>query len=290
MDYCHQCRRHLNGALACAGCGTPAQELRQQSPGPSGEGHVIELDDVALAASARARDGGDPVGHGRPASEGVGPTGDGLDGRPDDDVSDGDVSGGEGRAARRAELRRGARKGAVRPRGAGRRARKKRGRNVLVGTLGLALAAGALSLAELATEGGDDGSATSVKEREDQYVEPAPDATSDGATPDAPARVSERPTDGPGSRGSVRPTGTRSAAPGGSSPSGPKGRPPAPSGSAAKPPDASQAPPSAPGPSATPGPGDPGSTPSVPPTTRPTPSEPTPSPTETCKPVLWWCW
>ncbi|MFH9614728.1 hypothetical protein ACH4MM_13515 [Streptomyces pratensis] len=24
MDYCHPCRRHLNGALACAGCGTPA--------------------------------------------------------------------------------------------------------------------------------------------------------------------------------------------------------------------------------------------------------------------------
>ncbi|MFG2147476.1 hypothetical protein ACGFRG_25300 [Streptomyces sp. NPDC048696] len=29
MDYCHVCRRHLNGALACAGCGTPAEELRQ---------------------------------------------------------------------------------------------------------------------------------------------------------------------------------------------------------------------------------------------------------------------
>ncbi|WP_443728928.1 SCO2400 family protein, partial [Streptomyces anatolicus] len=22
MDYCHPCRRHLNGALACPGCGT----------------------------------------------------------------------------------------------------------------------------------------------------------------------------------------------------------------------------------------------------------------------------
>lgn len=36
MDYCHPCRRHLNGALACAGCGTPAQELRQQAPHPYG--------------------------------------------------------------------------------------------------------------------------------------------------------------------------------------------------------------------------------------------------------------
>ncbi|WP_420865634.1 SCO2400 family protein, partial [Streptomyces prasinopilosus] len=25
MDYCHPCRRHLNGALACPGCGTPAE-------------------------------------------------------------------------------------------------------------------------------------------------------------------------------------------------------------------------------------------------------------------------
>ncbi|MFD9801221.1 hypothetical protein ACFWW7_20725, partial [Streptomyces sp. NPDC059071] len=32
MDYCHQCRRHLNGALACAGCGTPAEELRYFAP------------------------------------------------------------------------------------------------------------------------------------------------------------------------------------------------------------------------------------------------------------------
>ena len=28
MDYCHPCRRHLNGALACPGCGTPVEELR----------------------------------------------------------------------------------------------------------------------------------------------------------------------------------------------------------------------------------------------------------------------
>ncbi|MFI7353571.1 hypothetical protein ACIBTP_06440 [Streptomyces avidinii] len=32
MNYCHACRRHLNGALACAGCGTPAEYL---IPAPS---------------------------------------------------------------------------------------------------------------------------------------------------------------------------------------------------------------------------------------------------------------
>ncbi|MDV9192723.1 hypothetical protein R6L23_31705, partial [Streptomyces sp. SR27] len=32
MDYCNACRRHLNGALACAGCGTPVEELRYETP------------------------------------------------------------------------------------------------------------------------------------------------------------------------------------------------------------------------------------------------------------------
>ncbi|WP_441349432.1 SCO2400 family protein, partial [Streptomyces sp. 8L] len=36
MDYCDRCRRHLNGALACAGCGTPAEDLRTgPRPGPA---------------------------------------------------------------------------------------------------------------------------------------------------------------------------------------------------------------------------------------------------------------
>ncbi|PRH76111.1 hypothetical protein C6N75_27375, partial [Streptomyces solincola] len=34
MDYCHSCRRHLNGALACAGCGTPAERLPGRAPAP----------------------------------------------------------------------------------------------------------------------------------------------------------------------------------------------------------------------------------------------------------------
>ncbi|MEV0415737.1 hypothetical protein AB0I68_34455 [Streptomyces sp. NPDC050448] len=33
MDYCHACRRHLNGALACAGCGTPVEYLPPVAPG-----------------------------------------------------------------------------------------------------------------------------------------------------------------------------------------------------------------------------------------------------------------
>ncbi|MEV7523328.1 hypothetical protein [Streptomyces sp. NPDC091371] len=39
MNYCPACRRHLNGALACAGCGTPAEYLTTAPdagmPGPA---------------------------------------------------------------------------------------------------------------------------------------------------------------------------------------------------------------------------------------------------------------
>ncbi|MFD4527396.1 hypothetical protein ACFWP7_26380 [Streptomyces sp. NPDC058470] len=31
MDYCLPCHRHLNGALACPGCGTPAEKVREHA-------------------------------------------------------------------------------------------------------------------------------------------------------------------------------------------------------------------------------------------------------------------
>lgn len=140
MDYCHQCRRHLNGALACAGCGTPVEELRHLSPGAPAADHVVERDEVS-----------DPVGH---------------------------------RRSRRQPAPR-------RKPPSGRRARKRRGRKVLLGTFGLLLAAGALSLAELAYENaGDDGAATSVKEEESAETEAAPEPTDD-VTPEGPDEVNE---------------------------------------------------------------------------------------------------
>ncbi|MEU9097071.1 hypothetical protein [Streptomyces sp. NPDC048361] len=57
MDYCHSCRRHLNGALACAGCGTPAQEL---APAPE--------DELLVYAGAPSHGGAEvlaPSGHRR---------------------------------------------------------------------------------------------------------------------------------------------------------------------------------------------------------------------------------
>ncbi|MFE9117869.1 hypothetical protein [Streptomyces sp. NPDC007172] len=74
MDYCHSCRRHLNGALACAGCGTPVEAL---APAPEDE----------LLVYAGAASGGTevlaPSGHGRARGRGRG------------------RSGGRGRRARR---------------------------------------------------------------------------------------------------------------------------------------------------------------------------------------------
>jgi hypothetical protein len=35
MDYCHPCRRHLNGAFACPGCGTSAEVCRAYAGAPT---------------------------------------------------------------------------------------------------------------------------------------------------------------------------------------------------------------------------------------------------------------
>ncbi|GAA3371089.1 hypothetical protein GCM10020367_20350 [Streptomyces sannanensis] len=68
MDYCHLCRRHLNGALACPGCGTPAAELRRHEPaeppvyaapeaggeGPSGPRRAHRAESVSSAEEGGA--------------------------------------------------------------------------------------------------------------------------------------------------------------------------------------------------------------------------------------------
>ncbi|MEU9953087.1 hypothetical protein AB0E15_33070, partial [Streptomyces sp. NPDC047939] len=48
MDYCQPCQRHLNGALACAGCGTPAQALSPYAVSPP-LGHEPEARDEQAA-------------------------------------------------------------------------------------------------------------------------------------------------------------------------------------------------------------------------------------------------
>ncbi|MEV5970915.1 hypothetical protein [Streptomyces sp. NPDC051921] len=279
MDYCHQCRRHLNGALACAGCGTPAEELRYFAPHqptpapvptstftepaailPPGEpeyGHAYELE---------------PLEPARPA---------------------------EGRAAaRRGRSRTGGRAAA---RG-GRRARSRRGRTVLLGTLGFALAAGSLSMAKLALEQPDGGGAATAVQEEDvveETLDPDPPAPSEStARPDGgpgPVEsVTARPTStGHLTRGSGRGvggggagsgdgaatgtgdgTGTGSGDDSGASPTATPPGPEDPSGTPSNGPSGSASPPPGGGPTAAPGPQ--------------TPS-PTPSPTPSCTRFLWWC-
>ncbi|WP_405799657.1 hypothetical protein [Streptomyces sp. NBC_01506] len=170
MDYCHHCRRHLNGALACAGCGTPAEELRLHDPVP----HEAE---VVLATRENGQE---------PAP---GP-----------------------------RRQRGSRKRKVsrRERRAERGVHRRKGRVVLLTVLGLVLAVGALSLAELALESGGDGDATSVQE--DRAIEIDGGQPSSGpekpADPDPVTGTPSRSTGSanPGGGGSPDPSATSTGA------------------------------------------------------------------------------
>lgn len=75
MDYCIACRRYLNGALACAGCGTPAEYLTPAAPArpaaafgaaPAPGGDPAALADV-YADSLVVLSGGRDEGRGRAA-------------------------------------------------------------------------------------------------------------------------------------------------------------------------------------------------------------------------------
>lgn len=165
MDYCHHCRRHLNGALACAGCGTPAEELRLHDPVP----HEAE---VVLATREHGQE---------------------------------PVQGPRRRGSRKRKVSRRERREMRAERGVHRR----KGRAVLLAVTGLALAVGALSLAELALESGGDGDATSVQE--DRAIEiDGGQPSSAPKKPKDPGPVEGTPS---GSTGSARPGGDGSPDP-----------------------------------------------------------------------------
>ncbi|MFJ9677031.1 hypothetical protein ACIRP2_03110 [Streptomyces sp. NPDC101194] len=268
MDYCHPCQRHLNGALACAGCGTPVEALSPYvTPALSGhEPDAVHETPVPTRPGGRRRRG---RGADRPARAGHGSRG---AGRRDE---------GEGSAARE---------------GRGRRAHRRRGRTALFTVLGVVLAAGALSLAELAIEpNGDDRASDYVRESTEVTSEPAPDPSAS----DAPERPG--PVDGP----SVLPVTDAHTADATGSGAGTATGDARPEGSGAESGPASAAPPAATDPSPDPGtdeetpadPSDPvrpggGPTSSAPATSSgPTPGPtPTPAPTrsETCW-FLWFC-
>ncbi|WP_328538931.1 SCO2400 family protein [Streptomyces sp. NBC_00344] len=225
MDYCYACRRHLNGALACAGCGTPAEDLGRPA---ADEPAVYELHIREPV----------PAGH---------------------------------RRARK------------RP-GRARRARRRSGRRTaLFATLGVVLAAGALSLAELATEAPQHGEAAGSVREEDRPTEPPAPGGAESESPGRPSAVPAaqrstvagrgEPSGGPGTA-AVTAAASASARPG-------------PRGTAS--PGAPQPSSAAPGPSS-PGQSDSPGTPAPPPASQPPPPPPPePAPTETCTRFLWWC-
>ncbi|MFE7239092.1 hypothetical protein [Streptomyces sp. NPDC057580] len=231
MDYCHPCQRHLNGALACAGCGTPVEALSHYAtPVLSGHEPDAEREKTAppLPAGRRRRSRGatEPArgGHARGSRGARAPGGSRSGGRAENGGSDG--PGGQeergGRGNRRGREGRGVNEGR------GRRSRRCRGRTALLAVLGVVLAAGVLSFARLAIEpNGDDHASDYVREATDVTTEPAPDPSSshdiDGPGPvDGPSVVpatdahtsgTGRPaastgTGAPGGKGSAPPEAT----------------------------------------------------------------------------------
>lgn len=71
MDFCHPCQRHLNGALACPGCGAPAERHAPSAATPfAGHGSQDEYAGYAHAgaqASHVGHPGYAPSGYGEPA-------------------------------------------------------------------------------------------------------------------------------------------------------------------------------------------------------------------------------
>ncbi|WP_333752361.1 SCO2400 family protein, partial [Streptomyces sp. IBSBF 2394] len=230
MDYCHPCRRHLNGALACPGCGSPAHELRASDdaltasevfdrrygvePAAAGDSPRQapgrKLDD---APAGTPDEDADEATHEPLDEDAGGPTHDPLGEDPDDATPPGARSSRRDRKAA---------------------AHRRRRRRTLLVAAGFVLATGGLSLAELgmdaphspdkpAAAGGEttDGEATrevgeasavpvdDTSGRSTPSSTPSPDAsasTSVSASPSSsPETTKSQPATGPDSASASRP-------------------------------------------------------------------------------------
>ncbi|MER6122109.1 hypothetical protein ABT173_05335 [Streptomyces sp. NPDC001795] len=178
MDYCSSCRRHLNGALVCPGCGAYAPDITPFADGRSGRvaatvgGAASGTTPSEFAASDTWHDG--PL-HDE-AAIGAGPDSVPQTG-PADDV-DGVPRPSQGRAARRRQLARW----------------RKNKRRAAVATA-VALVGGGLSLAAMDRQSADraqaatapeDGSLGATEEQQTQPAHPlsaGPDAHRSSPTP-----------------------------------------------------------------------------------------------------------
>ncbi|MET8575067.1 hypothetical protein [Streptomyces sp. NPDC005012] len=255
MDYCAQCRRHLNSQFNCPGCGTPAWELHKYA----------EADDVRAESAEPAEPDAGAAEDVEVAVEesGVGATGAG------DTRRGGDVRSPGGR---RAGLRT-PRAAAPAPREAARRRGRGPGRMIaiaacLLGALGLGIAA----------VGGQDTSAptaATADPRPSTVAESASVAALRAESPVPGADTASSPPDASASA-SVSADADASDSASASAPA------PAPAEEGPSPSSASQE-----APVRASGPAEPPRT-SAPPTTS-APPAPTPTPSPTCERVLWWC-
>ncbi|CAL9441563.1 SCO2400 family protein [Streptomyces sp. enrichment culture] len=263
MDYCHPCRRHLNGALACPGCGTPARELRSSDDALT----ASEVFDRRYGVEPTTADDTPREAPGRKLDDAPdGTAGENADGPTHEPLDDATPPGD--RSSRRD------RKAA---------AHRRRRRRTLLVAAGFVLAAGGLSLAELgmdaphsaeepAAAAGETTDGEATREVAESSAIPADD-TSDRTTPS----------------GTPSPDASASASASGSPSSSPETTK---SQTATEPDSPSASRPPSPDPTgpADPDPSPPETSDDPPPTTTPAPPEsPDPTPTETCDRFLWWC-
>ncbi|MBU3867123.1 hypothetical protein KN815_24585 [Streptomyces sp. 4503] len=249
MDYCSPCRRHLNGAVSCPGCGTPAGELGLPS-----------------AASDTEREGG---------ADTPGPR---AERRADRRAAQAAPASDGTRASRRKP----------KPRLIGsraRRARRGRGRRVTIMAAVLGPVLAAVFVAELATEGHWRESSPSpsrqepVADRDGGVTESAETIVQDTTGP------SELPSAADGEDGKSSKDEGKGEDDGKSKDEQDDTSPDPDGDSSSDPSDATSSAPGGPGTTQGPTtPSHPGST--APATVAP---KPTPSPSETCNRFLWWC-
>ncbi|MEU0601617.1 hypothetical protein ABZ484_25730 [Streptomyces sp. NPDC006393] len=261
MNYCHPCRRHLNGALACPGCGTPAEALHEYADAAPAE-------PVELPAQERE------------FADGAGDSGDGSE----EPLGRADRRRGRGRGRGTPEEDRQGPVASRRDRKAAAHRRRRR-RTLLIGA-GFVLAAGGLSLAELGTD------APILPGFSSPEPAAAGDETADGGATSPGASGTAWPPGGtPGGGTAARKaSATTSASPSASA----KDEKPEPDESASGSPrhsaPATRGAGTGGGSGTTVAPPRPSSTPTPPPAT----SDPRPSPTPTathtkCERFLWWC-
>ncbi|WP_371563897.1 SCO2400 family protein [Streptomyces canus] len=181
MDYCSSCRRHLNGALACPGCGAYAPDIAPPA-------HIYATTGVAAAAWDEA-----PTWHDAGLHEESAAGSDPAE-MPSDDVTDAPVSA-EGRAARRRQ-----------------RARWRKNQRKAVVATAVALVGGGLTVSAMNQQSNVRAQAATSPDNRSMGVAELP--TSDDALPaSTPATAQQASTNTPSkSSGSHRRTGDAASA------------------------------------------------------------------------------